>query len=98
VANRIRAAQASPDLQAMVNERPDSMSHVEYLEKVENPRKQKELIRQVLAGAPVSRIRQQVNELTKKPAPEPGPSLSIVPSLPPRPAFDGITKAGEYNP
>ncbi len=51
VQNRIRVAQAPPDVQAMVRARPETLHAVRYLVDIESEALRGEIIRQLLAGA-----------------------------------------------
>jgi ParB family chromosome partitioning protein len=103
--NRLRLADAPPEIRELVSVRRDTLSHAYELMKVEDPRKRKRLAKQVAAGElSLVKLRQRIEG---KPAPtaapevpptaepetppEPQKELVAVPVIPDGPAVDAVS-------
>ena len=78
VENRLRLADAPPEVRELVAIRRDTLSHAYELMKVDNPRKRRRLAKQVAAGElSLVKLRQRIEG---KPRPEPEPEVEAAES------------------
>jgi ParB family transcriptional regulator, chromosome partitioning protein len=92
IESRLRLARMPEDLQTLVGERPDTLTHAREIEQVDDAALRQELITETQAGAPLQEIRRRIQEAQEPPATPPPAKVSGRPDTLTRSATPGTTE------